>query len=316
MPAKEIPASSRYAAALTLRMAALSVGVALFLVALKGWAYQASASVSMLATLVDSALDVAASLLTLLAVRYAATPPDRDHRFGHGKAEAFAGLMQVALVAVSALVVIVEAVRRWRAPAPPEAAGEGVGVLIISLLVTAGLIWLQSRAIATTGSIATKGDRAHYVSDLAANLAAILGIAGAALLRAPWIDALAGGAIALWLLWGAQGIAREAADHLLDHELPEADRARIRELVLADPSIRDVHDLRTRASGVYLHVQFHATLDAALTLEAAHAILVAAEARIRKRYPNADVIIHPDPKGRAAPHGHEDFARAGDGATG
>jgi divalent metal cation (Fe/Co/Zn/Cd) transporter len=103
-------------------------------------------------------------------------------------------------------------------------------------------------------------------------------------------------------------VARDSANHLMDHELPETDRARIKALAEEDPAMGRIHDLRTRASGPYLHIQFHADLDPDQTLEQAHAVIVAAEARIRTAYPAADIIIHPDPADRAEPHGHEAFA--------
>lgn len=299
--------SAAHASALTLRTAALSVCAALFLIAIKAWSYWDSESVAMLASLADSGLDLAASLFTFFAVRYAAAPPDGEHRFGHGKAEAFAGLMQAGLVGLSCALIAIEAVRHIVAPHPISGGVEGVGVMIVSTIVTVFVIWAQTRALKETGSIATRGDRAHYASDLASNLVVMIGIAAAAFLGLTWVDALAGAAVAAWLGWGAWKIGRDAADHLLDRELPSADRARIRELAMEGGEIRSVHELRTRASGAYLHIQFHAEVDPGLSLVGAHRIIVAAEKRIRAVYPTADVLIHPDPGNMAEPHGHEDF---------
>jgi cation diffusion facilitator family transporter len=301
--------SSQEASRVTRDTAALAVAAAAFLIGLKGYAWVASGSVAMLSSLADSTLDLAASLFTFFAVRYAAHPPDADHRFGHGKAEAFAGLFQAGLVAVSATLIAVEAIRRLASPKPVEAGEEAIIVMVVSIAVTAALVLIQSRAIGRTGSVATKGDRAHYAADLGANLVVIAGIAAAHLAGWTWADAVAGLAVAAWLAWGAYKVAAEAGDHLMDRELPDADRAAIRSLALAEPGLRAVHDLRTRASGPYIHIQFHADLDPALTLAAAHHIIVGAEARIRTAYPAADVIIHPDP-GEAEPHGHAAFGEA------
>jgi len=292
----------------------LSVGVALVLIGFKAWAWFSSGSVAMLSSLADSTLDLAASLFTFFAVRYAAAPPDREHRFGHGKAEAFAGLMQSALVVVSAALIGIEAVRRLIDPQPITHGFVGLAVMGLSIALTAGLVTAQSHAISKTGSVATRGDRLHYASDLAANVVVMLGIAAGAFLNMPWADAIAGLLVAAWLAFGALRIARDAADNLLDRELPDADRARIRSLAEADPRILRVHELRTRASGPYIHVQFHAELDPYLALVEAHAIVVEAENRIRAEFPTADVIIHPDPKGKAEPHGHEDFEPRTQGA--
>jgi cation diffusion facilitator family transporter len=296
------------AARITRGISTASVAVALALIALKGWAWIMSGSVAMLATLADSVLDLAASLFTYFAVRYAAAPPDAEHRFGHGKAESFAGLFQAGLVAVSAALILVEALKRFWEPGVVAQGEESVVVMLISMVLTALLVTAQTRAISQTGSLATRGDRAHYGADLAANGIVILGVAAGAFLGWSWADAAAALLVALWLGHGATKIARDAADHLMDRELSEADRARVTALALADARVLGVHDLRTRAAGPYVHIQFHADLDPAMTLETAHQIVVACEARIRADYPGADIIIHPDPKDSAEPHGHDFFA--------
>jgi cation diffusion facilitator family transporter len=306
-------ASSAEHARVTARTAALSLAVALVLIALKGWAWWSSGSVAMLASLADSALDLAASIITFFAVRYAAHPPDREHRFGHGKAEAFAGLLQGGLVAVSALIIAMEAAPRFAAPAPLTHGFESIVVMAISILITLGLVVAQTRAVRRTGSVATRADRLHYLSDLASNAVVILGIAAGAFLSVSWADPVAGLIVAAGLLWGAIKVAREAADHLLDREIAPELRARIRALAEKDSRILRVHDLRTRSSGPYMHVQFHAELPPDIALQEAHKIVVAAEERIRAEFPTADIIIHPDPKGAAAPHGHEHFERASGG---
>jgi cation diffusion facilitator family transporter len=288
----------------------LSLAVAVTLIALKTWAWLVSGSVAILASLADSALDLAASVITFFAVRYAVAPPDREHRFGHGKAEAFAGLLQGGLVAVSGLIIAAEAVPRLFAPEPISHGYESILVMLLSIALTAGLVAYQTRAVRRTGSVATRADRLHYAGDLGANAVVLLGIGAGAYLGIGWADPAAALLIAAWLVYGSLKVARQAADHLLDREVPDATRARIRSLAEADQRILRVHDLRTRTSGPYMHIQFHVELDPDLSLEAAHGIVVAAENRIRDQFPTADIIIHPDPKGRAEPHGHEHFERA------
>ncbi|MBC6983616.1 cation diffusion facilitator family transporter [Caulobacter sp. 17J80-11] len=300
VPGTTPPAES---AAVTRRVTAYSVLTALILVGAKAVAWSASGSVALLSSLADSTLDLVASLGTFLAVRYAVTPPDAEHRFGHGKAEAFASLVQACLVFASAALVGREAVARLADPRPVEHGGWALAVMGLSIALTLLLVAAQTRALKKTGSVAVSGDRAHYFADLASNLAAVAGIAGATFLSLPELDAFAGLAVSAWLVWGAIGVLREAADHLMDKGLPVEARARIVELALADPQMTGVHQLRTRVAGPYVMIQFHADLDPALTLEAAHAILVEAENRILAEYPAADILIHPDPRGRAEPHG-------------
>lgn len=282
-------------AATNRRITTLSVGVAVVLVTLKAFAYGASGSVSILASLTDSALDLVASLGTFFAVRWAAAAPDAEHRYGHGKAESLAALVQSGLVMASAVFIGLEAVRRIFRPEPVSGGGWAIGVMVLSIGLTGWLIWQQSRAIKASGSVAVAGDRAHYSADLAANVVVLIGIISGSLLKAPGLDAAAGLVVAVWLGWGAIGLLKTATGHLLDAAAPDDDRNGITSAVLDDARIRNVHRLRTRISGNTLMVQMHVDLDASLSLAEAHDIVDAAEKRVLARYPQADIIIHADP---------------------
>ena len=298
-----LSAASPEIRAATQRVALLSVATAAVLIVVKAIAWQASGSVAILASLSDSALDLIASLITVYAVRYAAEPPDAEHRFGHGKAEAFSSLMQGGLVFASGALVGREAINAWLHPQPVEHGLAGVAVMAISIGLTFALITAQTRVVKASGSIAISGDRAHYAADLASNAVALVGVGAAAWLGLPWVDAAAGLIVALWLIWGAVGVFREASHQLMDRELPDEDREKIVALVTADPNVLGVHQLRTRASGPYIHIQMHADLAGDISLAEAHAIIVAAENRVLAAFPAADLIIHGDPRGLAEKHG-------------
>lgn len=303
MAAAQPRLSAAEAGVLTRRITLASTGVALLLVTIKAAVWAMSGSVALLASAADSALDLLASLITFFAVRYAASPPDAEHRFGHGKAEAFASLMQGGLVFASAALIGREAIMGLIEPQPVRQEGLAVLVMVISTLMTFALISAQGYVLRRTASVAVAGDRAHYATDLASNIAALVGIAAAAVLGWNGMDAIAALVVTALLLWGAISVFRQAANQLMDRELPQEDRSRIIALVTQDPSLTDVHQLRTRASGPYVHMQMHVDLDPALTLEQAHAAVVAAEKRILAEFPSADIIIHPDPRGAAEPHG-------------
>jgi cation diffusion facilitator family transporter len=290
-------------AALTRRVTLMSVATAAVLVTLKAIAWVASGSTALLASMADSGLDLIASLATFWAVRFAASPPDAEHRFGHGKAEAFASLVQAGLVFASAALIAREAIGDLVTQHPLRAEGWAVAVMAISTGLTFLLITAQTRVLRRTSSVAVSGDRAHYASDLASNLIALAGIAASAWLGVNGLDAAAALVVAALLLWGAVGVFREASNQLMDRELPDAARARIVELMTQDRRLTDVHQLRTRASGPYVHIQMHVDLDPDLSLEAAHQVIVEAEKRLLAVFPQADVIIHADPRGRAEPHG-------------
>ncbi|WP_300543811.1 cation diffusion facilitator family transporter [Maricaulis sp.] len=291
---------------------AASVAVAVILTLTKAVVWWMSGSVALLASAADSLLDLTASLTVYFSVRYAAVPADAEHRFGHGKAEAFAGIFQAILVAASAALLLREGISHIITPVAIRASGWALGVMGLSIALTLGLIWIQTRALDKTGSVAVEGDRAHYLSDLASNLAVIAGIAGATFLGLPWLDAAAALAVAAWLGWTAWEVARGAGDQLMDRELPDEERARIQAIAEDDPRIINVHQLRTRAAGPLLHIQFHMALPPEISLREAHAILVDCENRIMTAYPAADIIIHADPHGAAEPHGAEFFRPEGE----
>ena len=285
----------------TRQITGLSVGVAVLLIALKAFALGASGSVSILASLADSSLDLIASLTTFYAVRWAAAPADHDHRFGHGKGEAMAALVQAGLVFASAVFIGWEALQRMFDPRPVVGGPWAVGVMIVSIVLTGLLVWLQTRSLKASGSMAVSADRAHYAADLAASGVVLIGVISGAWLAAPGLDAAAGLVVAVWLFWGAFGLLKGAGDQLLDAEISDADRIALTNAVLSDPRVGGVHQLRTRMSGDRLIAQMHVDLDRTLSFEASHDIVVAAEDRVKAAFPDADVLIHADPRGPATP---------------
>ncbi|MGY6660754.1 MAG: cation diffusion facilitator family transporter [Glycocaulis sp.] len=286
---------------------ALSVSVALILVGAKLAGWIASGSIALLASFFDSLLDLAASVTAFLAVRYAARPADNEHRFGHGKAEAFSSLLQAVLVAASALFLFVEGTRRLIDPQPVEAGGWALAVMALSLVLTLGLIRMQTLVIRRTGSIAVTGDRAHYSADVLSNLAVMGGIALAVFAGLERADPILALFVGVLLAKSAFELGRESVNQLLDRELPDATRAHIEALLTDDPRVLGVHELRTRAAGPLIHIQVHMDLEPFQTLKEAHDVVVAAELRVLKHYPAADLLIHSDPKGYGEAHGRGFF---------
>jgi len=270
----------------------VSVAISLILTKLVAWFW--TDSVSMLATLIDSTLDALAAILNMIAVRHALTPADKDHRFGHGKAEALAGLGQAMFIAGSAGFLMLEAFGRFFHPQPIESVAVGVGVMIFSLVATLGLLAVQTHVIKKTNSTAIKADSLHYKTDLYMNASVI-----AALLLAvygwPGFDAVFGIGIGIFVLYSAWEIVRHAIGDLMDKELSNEERQQIVDIILAHPKTRGMHDLRTRKSGVTYFIQLHLELDDHLLLREAHKIADEVEASLYKAFPNSEIIIHEDP---------------------
>ena len=271
-----------------------SVSVAAVLIVAKLVAWQLSGSVSLLATLVDSSLDALASLVNLFAVRHALSPADEEHRFGHGKAEALAGLGQAALITGSSMFLMYEGIQRIIDPVELEAFQVGMWVMVFSIVMTVLLLTFQRHVILRTNSTAIRADALHYRTDLLVNASVLLAL-GLSHWGWPGFDALFALMIAFYILYSAWEIITHAFDHLMDRELPDEEREVIAHTVLAHAEVRGLHDLRTRRSGTATFMQMHIELDDDLSLLEAHRIADEVESAIVEVYPGAEVIIHPDP---------------------
>lgn len=274
-----------------------SATTALFLVGLKLWAWNETASVAVFSSLVDSILDLFASLVTLLAVRHALTPADNEHRFGHGKAEPLAALAQSAFIAGSAVLLILEAGERALNPVAIRATETGVLVMVISIAATLALLSLQVLVTRRTGSVAIKADMVHYLGDLLPNLGVIATIILAGPYGFGWLDPVFGLLIGLYLIQSAWRVAKEALDMLMDRELPDNTRAEISQIAESHPGVRSIQDLRTRRSGARIFIQMVLEFPGNATLKQAHDVSDEVEAAIRGAFPMAEIHLHQIPHG-------------------
>lgn len=272
-----------------------SVATASTLIVVKLSAWGLTGSVALLSTLIDSTLDAAASLINLWAVRHALTPADQEHRFGHGKAEPLAGLGQAAFIVGSGALLLAQAVNRLQHPVEVANADIGTGVMLFSIVLTLILVRFQKHVLSKTRSVAISADSLHYAGDVMMNGAVIVSLLLGKFLGWTFIDPLFAIAIGGYLMWSAWQIAMGSMDMLMDRELPDDDRERIRVLTLAEDGVRGMHDLRTRLSGQQGFIQLHLALDDDLPLVKAHAIADRVEAAIKQAFPHCDVLIHQDP---------------------
>lgn len=279
------------------RAAVASVLVAAVLILAKAVAWLATGSVSILSTLIDSLLDMAASLVNLFAIRQAIQPADKEHRFGHGKAEPLAGLVQAAFIGGSAVFLLIEASERLVNPVAIGNTTLGFAVMGFSIVLTLGLVAFQRFVIRKTGSLAITADSVHYRADLLTNLSVIVALFVSTRLGISWADPVIALGIAAYILYSAWQILRQSFNLLMDRELPDHDRARIREIACAHPGVINVHDLRTRSSGTHTFIQFHLELDGNMTLIDAHTIADQVMRQVEQEFPDAEVLIHEDPFG-------------------
>ena len=284
-------------ARLTRSAAFASIGMAVFLAALKLWAVWRTGSTAMLGSLADTTLDLVASVATLIGVWVAAQPADESHRFGHGKAEALAAMFQVILIVLSAGAIAFRAVLRLAEGVRTQAAAEGIGVSAIAILATLALLAWQRHVIRQTASVAIRTDNVHYQSDLLLNLAVIAALAIDQYLGFAEADPLFGLGIAAWLLWGAWRASTQAVEQLMDREWPEEKRLRFVECAARHPELSKLHDLRTRTSGNRDFAQFHVDMPAAMSVAEAHAIIERVEQDLCREFPDLELLIHIDPEG-------------------
>ena len=292
------PESAERASAIKTRVTRVTLIVAALLVIAKLAGWLVTGSIVLLASAIDALVDTGASVVTFVGVRYAQRPPDRDHRFGHGKGEAVAAFTQATFLAGAAVVLAFQSIQRLVFPVSLDALEIGFWLIGGSLLTSLGLVAMQTWALRRTGSTAIAADRAHYLADIALNAAVLLalGVTGwTGWTRADPAFALA---ISVYMLWNAYSIAREALEQLLDQELPADDRRRIKDAVRACAGVRDIHDLRTRFSGDRTFVEYHLEVDPGVTVEIGHAIGDSTETAVQNLLPGAvEATAHLEPHG-------------------
>ncbi|AZI89528.1 ferrous-iron efflux pump FieF [Enterobacter cloacae S611] len=279
---------------LVTRAAMAATIMASLLLVIKIFAWWHTGSVSILAALVDSLVDIAASLTNLLVVRYSLQPADEEHTFGHGKAESLAALAQSMFISGSALFLFLTGIQHLARPEPLQAAGIGVAVTLVALISTVILVTFQRWVVRKTHSQAVRADMLHYQSDVMMNGAILiaLGLAWYGWHRA---DALFALGIGGYILYSALRMGYEAVQALLDRALPDGERQEIVDIVTSWPGVRGAHDLRTRQSGPTRFIQIHLEMDDHLPLVEAHLVAEQVEQAILRRFPGSDVIIHQDP---------------------
>ena len=279
-----------------MRMATYSsVATALIIIIVKVVAWVYTDSLSLLASLADSILDIIASVVNLAAVHYALQPADENHRFGHGKAEDIAAFAQSAFIAGSALFIVIEAIGRSINPQPLQNETVGIVVMAISMAITIGLVLFQRYVISQTNSSVIKADYLHYSMDIAVNIMVVISLLASMYMNISSVDTVISFLIAGYIFKGAWGVGRGAFNNLMDMEMSDSDRAQIIECVLANKNVHGMHDLRTRVSGMQRFIQFHVELDGSMTIRAADKIADDLEKAIEQLFPNSEIIVHQDP---------------------
>ena len=277
--------------------ALLAIFLALVMIIIKAIGWMMTGSVALLGTFLDSVMDLSISVMNFFAIQHAQTPADKEHRFGHGKAEALAGLVQATLLLLAAVFLLYEAAQALLNPRPLTQTNIGIGVLVVSIILTIGLVFVQRRVAKSTGSVALLADSAHYAGDIYVNLGIIGGLILSGYFGFIYADPVLGLVVAGVLANSARQIYVAAGNQLMDRELDDASREKIKQIIKSHPEVRGLHDLRTRQAGLGRFIQCHIELDGNLSLLAAHRISDDVEGLLMRDFANAEVLIHLDPAG-------------------
>ena len=277
------------------RATTASVSVAVALIFLKTWGYIESGSVAIFGTLLDSVMDSLSSIIIFAAVRFSMVPADDDHRFGHGKAEAIAGLLQAFVIGVVSFLLLYEVVDKIINPTQIRQADLGIGIIVASIVLTVLLVIYQKYVTRMTGSVAIEADGMHYTGDILLNLGVVIALVLGGTFNMTYADPVFGAAAALYLLHSAYQVFIISTDVLMDKEMDDGERDRISEIASKHSQVVGLHELRTRRSGLNIFIQFHMELEEGISLHEAHTISDQVEDKIMEEYPNAEVFIHADP---------------------
>ena len=272
-----------------------SVGTALLLIGVKAVSFFYTNSLAILSSLMDSGLDLLASIVNLIAVQQSLIPADHNHRFGHGKAEALGGLTQGLIIGGSALFLLYETWGHIQNPEPLQRLDFGLGVMVFSIAMTFILISFQRYVIQKTHSVSIHADSAHYTGDILMNVGVITAMIFSYTLGLTWVDSVFAVGVAIYLLVTAGGVILKASQILMDQELSKEERAQIKKLACSHAEIMCIHDLRTRNAGLRKFIQFNAHMKEGLSLEETHAVCSLLEKEIKETIPNSEAFIHQEP---------------------
>lgn len=269
------------------------VAVIISIMKFYSWVYTDSASI--MASLMDSLLDLSTSIINYIALRAALAPPDHNHRFGHNKIEDLAVFGQSIGFFASGIFTLYHSSYYMINPKPLEHVETGIAVMIISSILTFALVAYQSLVIKRTKSPLVEADRLHYFTDLLTNLMVIFSLYFSS--KYVILDSLLGILIACYIIKSSYGLFVRATKNLIDEEMNDKERDKIIAIIGKHEEVLGVHELKTRNAGTKVFIQFHLELDGDMRLFDAHDVADRIMNEILKEFPGAEITVHQDPAG-------------------
>lgn len=278
------------------RFAWLSIAAALATITLKAFAWQVTGSVGLLSDAAESLVNLAAAIIALMALRLAIKPPDRNHNFGHSKAEYFSAAAEGAMIFVAAGVIILTAVQRFMEPQPLENVGIGLLVSVLASILNGGVAWVLLRAGRKYRSMTLTADGKHLLTDVWTSVGVVLGVALVWLTQWPRLDAIVAMAVGINILFTGAKLMHESGMGLMDVSLPKAENNRIREILegfTADHVM--FHGVRTRESGNRRYMDMHLLVPGAWSVQQAHDLVEDITEALQVEFEDLHVMIHAEP---------------------
>jgi cation diffusion facilitator family transporter len=279
------------------RYAWLSVLTALVIIALKVTAYLVTGSIGFLSDALESGANIVAAVITLVALIVAARPPDREHAFGHSKAEYLSSGAEGTLILVAAVVIAVQAIQRLLAPQPLEQVGLGVVVSAVAAAANFAVAQVLLRAGKRHRSAALTADAHHLLTDVWTSLGVILAVALVGLTGWLWLDPVIGLLVALQIIYTGLKLIRGAMNGLMDAALPADEVASVVTILDSyEPQGVTYHALRTRQAGAQRFVSFHLLVPGSWSVQQGHELIEEIERDIRGQLEPVNVTSHIEPR--------------------
>ncbi|MBI3962932.1 MAG: cation transporter, partial [Deinococcus sp.] len=294
------------------RAALASVFTAAGLLVVKVVAAALTGSLAVLSEAANSGLDVVSSSIAAVLIKLSDEPADAEHPYGHGKLESLSGLIQSAIILVTAGSILTLATRRFLSGTLPSQPDAGMVVMLLSMAVSLGISRYLEQQARRTSSPALAADAVHFRMDLLTGLAALLALAGVRLTGHTWPDALGALIIVMYIVFQVWGVARRAVMDLIDTALPQQFQAEVDSIISQfvqdhHPDTQEWHRVRTRRAGSQIMMDLHLLMQPDLPVSQAHALSDRLVAQLKARFPGAHVLIHLEP----ADHHHGASGRPG-----
>jgi cation diffusion facilitator family transporter len=283
-----------------LALAAWSIAVALAVLALKGVAWWVTGSVALYSDALESTVNVIAACAALYAIRISQRPADREHPFGHHKAEYFSAVLEGVLIVLAALLIIARSWDALQAPAPIEAATTGLAINGLAAILNFGWAALLLRVGRAERSPALVADGRHLMSDVITSVGVIVGLIGALLTGWHWLDPVLAIGVAINILWQGWRLVGQSLSGLMDQAVELEETIRIRDIISSHAEgALEVHDLKTRIAGRATFIEFHLVVNADMSVGQSHRICDRIEAALKVEFPFVRVTIHVEPDDEA-----------------